>query len=73
MVTPENPMSAPALCTGNVPGPLSILHKLSHLIVTTLRASTTIIPILQMGEVRLREVESQSQYAVGLRPRLFGS
>lgn len=73
MVTPENPMSAPALCTDNVPGPLNILHKLSHLIVTTLWASTIIIPILQMGEVRLREVQSQSQYVVGLWPRLFGS
>lgn len=66
MVTSENPTSARALSTGNVPGPLNIVHKLSHLIITTLWPSTIIIPILQMEEVRLREVKSQSTYVVGL-------
>lgn len=66
MVTPGNPLSALSLSTDNVPGSLNTLHKLFHLIITTLWTNTIIISILQMVEVSLREVELQTQYAVGL-------
>ena len=60
MMTSGNPISASALRKDNVPDPETISFNSNN----SMRQVLIVLPVLQMGEVRLSEVESHSQLRV---------